>query len=342
MNKTILVTGSAGFIGFHLCRRLLENNINVIGIDNVNDYYDVHLKQKRLEILEKVPLKNNNWKFFKTDLANKDSLLKIFENYTPETVVNLAAQAGVRYSLENPSAYIHSNIVGFSNILEVCKITEVKNLLYASSSSVYGGNTKVPFSEIDSVNHPVSLYAATKRSNELMAHSYSHLYGISCTGLRFFSVYGPWGRPDMAPMIFANAIINKKPLKIFNHGNMSRSFTFIDDVTEILMKFLAKPAIPDALFNPNSPNASTSWSPHRIFNIGNEKSIKLTTFINYIEKELGLKATKEFKSMQKGDVANTSSNNKILEEWIGTHPKTPLNIGIKKFIDWYVDYHKYS
>jgi len=329
MDSTILVTGSAGFIGYHLCKRLLDSGNNVIGIDNVNDYYDVNLKEKRLEILNKVPLKNNKWEFFRTDLTNKDSLLKIFENNSPKIVVNLAAQAGVRYSLENPDAYINSNIVGFSNILDLCRETEVENLLYASSSSVYGGNTKVPFSEIDPVNHPVSLYAATKRSNELMAHAYSHLYGLSCTGLRFFTVYGPWGRPDMAPMIFANAIINKKPLKIFNHGDMSRSFTFIDDVTEILMKFLDKPAVVDKSFNPTDPNSSTSWSPHRIFNIGSNKSIKITKFINYIEKELGLKAIKEFKNMQKGDVVNTLSDNKTCEGWIGTYPITPLNIGIK-------------
>ena len=340
MDSTILVTGSAGFIGYHLCKRLLDSGNNVIGIDNVNDYYDVNLKEKRLEILTKVPLKNNKWEFFRTDLTNKDSLLKIFDNYSPKIVVNLAAQAGVRYSIENPSAYINSNIVGFSNILDLCRETKVENLLYASSSSVYGGNTKVPFSEIDPVNHPVSLYAATKRSNELMAHAYSHLYGLSCTGLRFFTVYGPWGRPDMAPMIFANAIINKKPLKIFNHGDMSRSFTFIDDVTEILMKFLDKPAVADKSFNPINPNASTSWSPHRIFNIGSNKSIEITKFINYIEKELGLKAIKEFENMQKGDVVNTLSDNRILEEWIGTYPKTSLKIGIKKFINWYLEYYK--
>ena len=217
MSNFIVVTGAAGFIGFHLCRKLLQNEINVIGIDNVNDYYDIHLKEKRLGMLNEVPLKKNSWTFIKTDLTNKKSLLKIFEKYKPTTVINLAAQAGVRYSLENPSAYIYSNIVGFSNILEVCRLSAVKNLLYASSSSVYGGNTKVPFSENDSANHPVSLYAATKRSNELMAHSYSHLYGLSCTGLRFFTVYGPWGRPDMAPMIFAKSIFESKPIKIFNH-----------------------------------------------------------------------------------------------------------------------------
>ena len=340
MDKTILVTGCAGFIGFHLCRRLLENGNHVIGVDNINDYYDVRLKEKRLEILNEIQLKNNKWEFFKNDLTNKESLLKIFENYSPNVVVNLAAQAGVRYSLENPSAYINSNIVGFSNILDSCKKTEVKNLLYASSSSVYGGNTKIPFTENDSVNHPISLYAATKRSNELMAHSYSHLYGLPCTGLRFFTVYGPWGRPDMAPMIFANAIMNKNPLKIFNYGNMSRSFTFIDDVIEILMKFLDKPAIADKSFNTINPNSATSWVPYRIFNIGNEKSIKITKFINYIEKELGMKAIKEFKNMQKGDVINTLSDNRILEEWIGTYPKTPLNIGIPKFLDWYLEHYK--
>ena len=205
MDSTILVTGSAGFIGYHLCKRLLDSGNNVIGIDNVNDYSDVNLKEKRLEILNKVPLKNNKWEFFRTDLTNKDSLLKIFENYSPKIVVNLAAQAGVRYSLENPDAYINSNIVGFSNILDLCRETEVENLLYASSSSVYGGNTKVPFSEIDPVNHPVSLYAATKRSNELMAHAYSHLYGLSCTGLRFFTVYGPWGRPDICLLYTSDA-----------------------------------------------------------------------------------------------------------------------------------------
>ena len=340
MDKTILVTGCAGFIGFHLCRRLLENGNHVIGVDNINDYYDVRLKEKRLEILNEIQLKNNKWVFFKNDLTNKESLLKIFENYSPNVVVNLAAQAGVRYSLENPSAYINSNIVGFSNILDSCKKTEVKNLLYASSSSVYGGNTKIPFTENDSVNHPISLYAATKRSNELMAHSYSHLYGLPCTGLRFFTVYGPWGRPDMAPMLFTNAIINNKPIKIFNYGNMSRSFTFIDDVTEILVRFLDKPAIKDNSFNTSNPNPSTSWSPHRIFNIGNNKSIEITKFINCIEKELGIRAIKEFTSIQKGDVINTLSDNRILEEWIGTYPKTPLKIGTKKFIDWYLDFYK--
>ena len=332
----ILVTGSAGFIGFHLCLKLLKMGKEVVGVDNINNYYDPKLKNSRLKILKK----NKRFFFYKINIKDENKLKKVFKQNNIKFVVNLAAQAGVRYSLENPCEYINSNIVGFSNILDACKKTEVKNLLYASSSSVYGGNTKIPFSENDSVNHPVSLYAATKRSNELMAHSYSHLYGLSCTGLRFFTVYGPWGRPDMAPMIFANAIMNKNPLKIFNYGNMSRSFTFIDDVVEILIKLLDKPAIADKSFNTINPNSATSWVPYRIFNIGNEKSIKITKFINYIEKELGMKAIKEFKNMQKGDVVNTLSDNRILEEWIGTYPKTPLKIGTKKFIDWYLDFYK--
>ncbi len=340
MNKNILVTGCAGFIGFHLCKRLLGTDNNLIGIDNLNDYYDINLKEKRLEILSQESLKKNNWKFIKINLEKKESILRIFQKYQPNVVVHLAAQAGVRYSLENPSAYISSNIVGFMNILEACKLTEVKSLLYASSSSVYGGNTKVPFSENDSVNHPVSLYAATKRSNELMAHTYSHLYNIPCTGLRFFTVYGPWGRPDMAPMIFADAIIKEKPIKIFNYGNMSRSFTFIDDVIEVIMRLIYKPAIPDKFFNTDKPKTATSWSPHIILNIGNPKSIKLLDFINYLENAIGKKSIREFKSMQKGDVVDTLCDKKILEEWIGNFPETSLKKGIEIFINWYLNYYK--
>ena len=337
MTKTILVTGSAGFIGFHLCKKLLELGNNVIGIDNVNDYYDINLKKKRLKILEN--LKSKNWEFFKSDLIDKESTEKLFEKYSPEIVVNLAAQAGVRYSLKNPDAYIFSNIVGFSNILECCRKSKVEHLLYASSSSVYGGNTKVPFSENDSVNHPVSLYAATKKSNELMAHSYSHLFGISCTGLRFFTVYGPWGRPDMAPMIFANSIINNKPLSIFNYGKMSRSFTFIDDAILILTKLINKPALPDKLFDPNKPKSSSSWCPYRILNIGSDSSIELMEFINALEQEFGLEAKKDFMPMQKGDVINTLADNKLINEWIGHSPKTFLRKGVKIFVDWYKDYY---
>ena len=340
MNKKILVTGSAGFIGFHLCKKLLENENNLIGIDNLNDYYDINLKEKRLEILSQVSLKKNNWKFIKIDLETKESILNIFQKHQPEVVIHLAAQAGVRYSLENPSAYISSNIVGFLNILEACKQIKVKNLLYASSSSVYGGNTKIPFSETDSANHPISIYAATKRSNELMAHSYSHLYSIPCTGLRFFTVYGPWGRPDMAPMIFADAIINEKPIKIFNNGFMSRSFTFIDDVIEILIKLINKPSTADKSFDTNKPNPSTSWCPHRILNIGSNSRIQLIDFINILEKEIGIKAKKEFNKMQPGDVVNTLSENKIITEWIGSYPRTSLHHGIKCFITWYKDFYK--
>ena len=340
MSKNILVTGAAGFIGFYLCKKLIEDGFKVTGVDNINDYYDPELKRRRLEILFQKSMLKNNWQFFKIDLNDKDLLLEIFQKYNPQTVINLAAQAGVRYSLENPSAYINSNIIGFFNILECCKVSKVKNLLYASSSSVYGGNTKIPYSENDSVNHPVSIYAATKKSNELMAHSYSHLYGISCTGMRFFTVYGPWGRPDMAPMIFADAIINKKTLKIFNYGNMSRSFTFIDDVVEILMRLIQKPAIPDESFDSKKPNSATSWCPHRIFNIGNNKSVDLLFFINNLEKELGMEAIKDFESLQKGDVINTLSDNVIIDKWIGTYQKTSLKKGIKKFINWYKDYYK--
>ena len=342
MSNNILVTGSAGFIGFYLCKKLIEDGYEVIGLDNINDYYDINLKKKRLQILSQKSFESKNWKFFKIDLINKDLLLEIFEKYKPQTVINLAAQAGVRYSLENPDAYINSNIIGFYNILECCKISKVKSLLYASSSSVYGGNTKTPFSEKDSVNHPVSIYAATKKSNELMAHSYSHLYGISCTGIRFFTVFGPWGRPDMAPMIFADAIINRKTLKIFNYGKMTRSFTFIDDAIEILIKLIQKPAIPDKNFDSKKPNSATSWCSNRILNIGNESSVDLLTFINMLEEELGLESIKDFKPMQKGDVVNTLSDNTLINEWIGAYTKTSLKKGIKIFINWFKDYYHYQ
>ena len=341
MNKNILVTGAAGFIGFHLCKRLLKNGYKVIGIDNINSYYDIKLKEKRLNILSEICIEDKtNWEFIKSDLTDENYLLEIFKSYVPETVVHLAAQAGVRYSLKNPKAYINSNIVGFSNILECCRIFKVKNFLYASSSSVYGGNTKIPFSENDSVNHPISLYAATKRSNELIAHSYSHLYGIPMTGLRFFTVYGPWGRPDMAPMIFADAILNNQPLNIFNYGNMSRSFTYIDDVINIVLKLMKKPSIPDQLFNSDSPKASTSSCSHRIFNIGNGNSIKLIDFISCLEKELKKEAIKIFHPMQQGDVVNTLSDNKIIDEWIGAYSMTPVSKGVNLFLDWFTQYYK--
>ncbi len=338
MYKPIIITGAAGFIGFHLSLKLIKSGINVLGIDNINDYYDTHLKEKRLEILSNLS-KKNNWKFIKTDLVNKETILEIFNEYNPETVVNLAAQAGVRYSLKNPSVYIYSNIVGFSNILEACKTSKVKNLFYASSSSVYGGNTKVPFSEDDSVDHPVSIYAATKRSNELMAHSYSHLYGIACTGLRFFTVYGPWGRPDMAPMLFTNCIIKNKPIKIFNYGKMSRSFTFIDDVIEVVFRLLKKPALPDKDFNKNKPNISSSWCPHKIVNIGNSNATKIEEFISELEKALGIKAIKEYQKMQPGDIKDTLADDKIIRNLVGDYAETNLQDGINKFVKWYRDYY---
>ncbi len=339
MKETALITGAAGFIGFHLSKKLLKNNFKVIGLDNLNSYYDRTLKEKRLEIIaEDYPDEKNNWKFIETDLINKNDLMNIFETFKPLIVINLAAQAGVRYSIDNPYAYVNSNIVGFLNILECCRFFPVSNLLYASSSSVYGGNTKIPFSELDPVNHPVSMYAATKRSNELMAHTYSHLFNISSIGMRFFTVYGPWGRPDMAPMLFADAISNNKPIEIFNFGKMSRSFTYIDDVIEIIFKLMKKPAKPDKSFKSKDSNPSTSWCAHRIFNIGNENNITLIEFINNLEKELGTKAIKKYKSMQPGDVIDTLAENIILKDWIGNYETTTIEEGIKKFVNWFKNY----
>ena len=342
MKQYILVTGAAGFIGFYLCKKLLENGYNVIGIDNLNKYYDIALKEKRLEILNKNFSTNiNNWIFIKAGLEQKDFLLKIFKEYNPKIVINLAAQAGVRYSLTNPDAYIRSNIVGFSNLLECCRINNVQNLLYASSSSVYGGNTNIPFSEADPVNHPVSLYAATKRSNELMAHVYSNLYNLPATGMRFFTVYGALGRPDMAPMIFTKAILSRTPLKIFNHGDMSRSFTYIEDIIEIIYKLIKHPALPDKNFDRDYPNPATSWNSHRIFNIGNEESINLIDFIEALESEIGMKAIKIFRDMQSGDVQHTSSNSSLIKDWVGIVPKTSLKDGIKKFVNWYKEFYNF-
>ena len=341
MNKKILITGSAGFIGFHLCKKLISNGFQVIGIDNINDYYDIGLKKKRLEILTQRSNKNKNWQFFKTDLIKKDELLKIFQDHKPTTVINLAAQAGVRYSIENPNAYINSNIIGFQNILDCCKSISVNNLLYASSSSVYGGNINTPFSELDSVDHPLSIYAATKRANELFAHTYSHLYNIKSTGMRFFTVYGPWGRPDMAPMIFAKSIYSKKPIQVFNHGKMSRSFTYIDDVITSIEKLIEKPALVDKKFDRNNPNPASSACPHRIFNIGSNKSVDLEEFISELEREIGINAIFEYRDMQAGDVKETKADCSILDNWIGEYPKTPLDQGIKNFVTWYKDFYNY-
>mgnify|MGYP001456704568 CR=1 FL=1 len=342
-NETVLVTGSAGFIGYHLCKELLSNYSSVIGIDNLNDYYDKNLKLDRLNKLNHINIGEKfNWNFINCDLSNKESLNNIFIKYKPKIVINLAAQAGVRYSIINPAAYINSNIIGFTNLLECIRHNPVNNFIYASSSSVYGGNCKTPFSENDNVDHPISLYAATKKSNELLAHSYSHLYNIPSTALRFFTVYGPWGRPDMAPIIFANAILSKSPMNIFNNGDMQRDFTYIDDVINIIIKLMRKPAIENINFDYYNPDPKTSWAPHRVFNIGNSNPVNLLDFISLLENEIGLKAIKRFKPMQQGDIKATFADTESLESWIGMKPQTPLNIGVKKFIKWFLEYYKFK
>ena len=335
-----LVTGAAGFIGFHLCKKLILAGEKVYGFDNLNDYYELKLKEDRLRDLKSLENSELNWKFIKGDLNDKQILLNLFENTEISVVVHLAAQAGVRYSINNPSIYLESNILGFGNILELCRKFKVKHLIYASSSSVYGGNTLIPFSENHSVNHPVSLYAATKRSNEMMAHSYSHLFNIPITGLRFFTVYGPWGRPDMAPMIFTRSILKKEPLKIFNNGDMGRDFTYIDDAIEMVFRLLEKPALANKKFNSQQPDPATSWCPHMIFNIGSGKKVLLMEFINLLEKELNIKSIKVFQKMQQGDVVFTNADNKAIKQWVDYEPQTDISEGIKKFIKWYKDYYE--
>ena len=337
---TILVTGAAGFIGFHLSKRLLKEKSSIVCLDN--SYYDLNLKKARLEnLIENAKNNRVDFKFVEQNLENKKELNKVFNDYKIKTVINLAAQAGVRYSLENPSAYINSNIVGFSNILESCKSYRVEHLIYASSSSVYGGNKNLPFSENQSVDHPVSLYAATKKSNELMAHTYSHLYNIPTTGLRFFTVYGPWGRPDMALFLFTKSILEGKAIKVFNNGNMVRDFTYIDDIIESLMRLIHKPATSNIDFDVKSPSSSSSWAPYRIFNIGNSNPTPLMDFISAIEENLGIKAKKEFLGMQPGDVSATSADTSSLEEWTGFKPNTSIKQGISEFLSWYKEFYKY-
>jgi UDP-glucuronate 4-epimerase len=332
----VLITGVAGFIGFHLASKLIDDGVFVIGIDNLNDYYDVNLKEARLtELRNLAKIKKKQFLFYKVDLENYQEIIKIFENYSPTHVVNLAAQAGVRYSIENPSAYIQSNLVGFSNILEACRKEKIKHLVFASSSSVYGGNDNFPFSEKQGVDHPVSLYAATKRSNELIAHTYSHLYSIPSTGLRFFTVYGPWGRPDMALFSFTKKIIQGYPIEVFNNGEMFRSFTYIDDIVEALSRILIKPPSENKSFNINSANPSISWAPFRIFNIGNSESKSLMEYIKELEVCLGLDAKKVFLEMQPGDVPKTAAETSLLEEYISYKPKTNIKEGIKNFVNWY-------
>lgn len=333
-NKIYFVTGAAGFIGFNLSKRLLKEGCTVIGLDNLNDYYDVNLKKARLEILEK----DDKFKFVYADLQDKEAVDKIFEENKIDIVVNLAAQAGVRYSLKNPYAYIESNIMGFMNILEACRHNEVEHLVYASSSSVYGSNENMPFSTSDNVDHPVSLYAATKKSNELMAHTYSHLYGIPTTGLRFFTVYGPWGRPDMALFLFTKAILNDEPIKVFNYGKMERDFTYIDDIIEGVIRVMANPPKPNEDYDSLNPDPSTSYAPFKVYNIGNNKPVQLMKFIEAIEKHLGKEAKKEFLPLQAGDVPKTYADVDDLIRDVGFKPDTSVDEGIGKFVEWYKEY----
>ncbi|KKB35458.1 NAD-dependent epimerase [Bacillus thermotolerans] len=330
----ILITGSAGFIGSHLAKKLLESNYSVIGIDNLNNYYDVNLKRSRLSFLE-----TSNFHFEKANLENRDIVMSIFEKYKPDVVINLAAQAGVRYSLENPHAYIDSNIVGFTNILEACRHNKVDQLIYASSSSVYGANTSLPFSVHDNVDHPISLYAATKKANELMAHTYSHLYGLPTTGLRFFTVYGPWGRPDMALFLFTRAIINGEPIKVFNNGKMMRDFTYVDDIVESIYRLIQRKPEPNPEWSGNNPDPGTSYAPYKIYNIGNNSPVNLMEFISAIEEKLGIEAKKEYLPLQAGDVPATYANVEDLYRDIDFRPQTSIKEGVGKFIDWYIDYY---
>jgi len=330
----VLVTGAAGFIGMHVARRLLVRGDTVIGIDNLNDYYDPALKHARLA--ELAP--HANFKFELMDIADRSAIANLFKREKFDRVVHLAAQAGVRYSLQNPHAYVDSNLVGFVNVLEGCRQNAVQHLVYASSSSVYGGNTKMPFAESDTVDHPVSLYAATKKANELMAHSYSHLYGLPTTGLRFFTVYGPWGRPDMSPWLFTSAIVEGRTIDVFNYGKMHRDFTYIDDIAEGTMRILDRVAQPDPNFNTNDPNPAISYAPFNVFNIGNQNPVELMTFIKTIEESLGQVAKKNFKLMQAGDVVATYADIERLNCNIGFKPKTELSTGISQWTNWYKDY----
>ena len=339
MVRTVLVTGAAGFIGAALSKRLLLQGDRVVGVDNLNSYYDPALKKARLLQIDSV-VSSGDWRFEPMNLEDGESLMAIFAEEHPQVVVNLAAQAGVRYSLENPNSYIQSNLVGFGNVLEGCRHYHVKNLVYASSSSVYGGNRNLPFHEVQPVNHPVSLYAATKKANELMAHSYCHLYGLSATGLRFFTVYGPWGRPDMAPMLFARAILAGEPIKVFNYGNMKRDFTYIDDIVEGVLRCCDKPALANPNFDPLNPDPSTAAAAHRIFNIGNSEPIELLKFIEIMEEAFGCEAIKDFQPMQPGDVVATAADTNALNDWVGFRPFTKVNVGVKRFADWYRDFYQ--
>ncbi len=331
----VLLTGAAGFIGMSVSLRLLERGDEVVGVDNLNAYYDVQLKLDRLQRLRA----HANFRFVKADVADRPGIEALFAAERFERVVHLAAQAGVRYSLENPHEYIDSNVVGFLNVLEGCRRNSVEHLVYASSSSVYGGNTRMPFSEHDSVDHPVSLYAATKKANELMAHTYSHLYGVPTTGLRFFTVYGPWGRPDMALFLFTKAILEGRPIDVFNHGRMQRDFTYIDDIVEGVVRVLDRPAEPDAGYLPELPDPATSSAPYRLFNIGNHHPVPLLEFIRCIESALDRPAEKRFLPLQEGDVVATYADVTSLQEWTDCTPATPIAAGVERFVAWYRSYY---
>ena len=337
---TVLITGAAGFIGYHLSQRLLYESTPVVGFDNLNPYYDPSLKRARLAQLKATAdLTGTPFQLIEGDLADQAAVEAAFSAHRPRRVVNLAAQAGVRYSIDNPSAYIQTNLVGFGHILEGCRHHDVEHLVYASSSSVYGGNTRMPFSEHHSVDHPVSLYAASKKSNELMAHTYSHLYGLPATGLRFFTVYGPWGRPDMALFLFTKAMLEGRPIQVFNHGQMVRDFTYVDDIVESLVRLLNKPAASDPTFDALDPNPATSWAPHRVFNVGNSNPTPLMGYIEAVEKALGVTAEKELLPMQQGDVPSTSADTTALEAWVGFKPSTPVEEGVARFVAWYREFY---
>lgn len=332
----VLVTGAAGFIGFHLSRRLLARGDRVIGLDNLNSYYSVELKQDRLNLLRS----NAEFSFVQADLADRQRLERLFEEQAFDVVVNLAAQAGVRYSLTHPHAYVDSNLVGFLNILEGCRHSQVGHLVYASSSSVYGANTRMPFSVHDNVDHPLSLYAATKKANELMAHTYSHLYGLPTTGLRFFTVYGPWGRPDMALFLFTRAILAGEPIDVFNRGRMRRDFTYIDDIVEGIVRTMDHPAAPNPEWSGDSPDPGTSRAPWRLYNIGNHQPVELMRLIELLEEALGRKAEKRLLEMQPGDIPATYADVAALTEAVGFQPATPIDVGVRRFVEWYREYHR--
>ena len=333
---TWLVTGAAGFIGMHTSLQLLGRGDRVIGLDNLNDYYDVSLKRARLARLQV----HENFSFRQLDIADRDGTQALFSQVKPQRVIHLAAQAGVRYSLTNPQAYIDSNLQGFTNILEGCRHNSVQHLVYASSSSVYGGNTALPFSEHHNIDHPISLYAATKKANELMAHTYSHLFGMPTTGLRFFTVYGPWGRPDMALFLFTKAILAGQPIDIFNNGNMVRDFTFVDDIVEGVIRVADKPATSNPAFDPANPDPATSNAPYRVFNIGNNQPTPLMDYVQALESALGITAIKNFLPMQPGDVPATAANTDELDAWVGFKPNTAVQQGVALFADWYRNYYK--